>query len=268
MTTRRLIGSTLLTAVLASGCAATTEHDTVSPAAPPAAPVVTGKAFRSTEVVDSGKPKQLAGKQPIRIAFRGDKIAVQAGCNGMGGQVTTTGGKLVAKDLAGTLIACDPPLMAQDTWVRSFLTASPTWKLDGKTLVLTTASARITLTEDAAAKPVTSLPGTSWTATSLVAGTTAGSLPAGTSADLTFGPGSTVSGHTGCNAFTGTATLTGNSVTFSKLKITRKGCDGAKADLEKQVVAALDGKTVTWSSGDGTLTLTTPDGQGLQFTKK
>jgi hypothetical protein len=43
---------------------------------------------------------------------------------------------------------------------------------------------------------------------------------------------------------------------------------GAKADLEKQVLAALDGKTVAWSAGNGTLTLTTSDGQGLQFRTK
>jgi heat shock protein HslJ len=62
---------------------------------------------------------------------------------------------------------------------------------------------------------------------------------------LTFAGDGTVSGSGGCNTFHGTVTLSGNSIHFGPLAMTRRGCMDVVMDQEQRYVQALDHVT-TW----------------------
>lgn len=57
--------------------------------------------------------------------------------------------------------------------------------------------------------------------------------------ELRIDPDGKVSGSTGCNRFTGTATIVGSSLTFAPLATTRMACDPAAMKQESAILAAL-----------------------------
>lgn len=63
-------------------------------------------------------------------------------------------GLLTAGPFASTMMACEQPLMDQDTWLSDFLTSSPNVALDGSTLPLTIPRTP----EDRSASPSTASP--------------------------------------------------------------------------------------------------------------
>jgi heat shock protein HslJ len=58
-------------------------------------------------------------------------------------------------------------------------------------------------------------------------------------ATLEFGEGGTVSGSSTCNRFTGTATVSGDSIAFGPLATTRRACAEALMNQETSYLAAL-----------------------------
>jgi heat shock protein HslJ len=59
-------------------------------------------------------------------------------------------------------------------------------------------------------------------------------------ASLEFSDGGPVSGSATCNRFTGTATLTGNAISFGPLATTRKACPEALMSQETRYLQALE----------------------------
>ncbi|MGH3647843.1 MAG: META domain-containing protein [Micromonosporaceae bacterium] len=249
----------LLTLAVAGGCG----QQPSPPAGPAPEQLPVGKTYLSTEVAEDGKARELASGTRIRIEFTRDGLRADAGCNHLMGKASLDSGRLSVDNLGGTEMGCEKPLMDQDKWLADFLTDSPVWKLDGDTLVLSDGITKIKLREEKqTAKPLT---GTKWTLNTLVDGETAGSLPQGVKAHLTFGKDGKVSGNAGCNGFGGSYTVKGEKITFSNLGVTRMACGGDKDTVEKSVLAVLDG-TVTYQVKGEVLTLTHPSGKGLQFT--
>ncbi len=73
----------------------------------------------------------------LQVAFSDGTVSVHAGCNRLFGPYTVEAGVLRAPHLASTMMACDQPLMEQDTWVSGFLADGPTVALADGTLTLT-----------------------------------------------------------------------------------------------------------------------------------
>ena len=55
-----------------------------------------------------------------------------------------------------------------------------------------------------------------------------------------------VTGNTGCNSFSGTATIDGSAITFSSLVTTRRECDPPVMETEQAVLHAFEA-TRTWA---------------------
>jgi putative lipoprotein len=70
-----------------------------------------------------------------------------------------------------------------------------------------------------------------------------------------------VSGSTGCNRFSGTATLEGPSLTFSPLATTRMACEQPLMDQERDILAGLEAVKSFSLDGDGKLRLLDTDGK-------
>jgi heat shock protein HslJ len=101
-------------------------------AAGPAAADLEGRTFVSTAV----EGRELVEGSTVSLSFEEGRVAAQAGCNTMSGSFTIDGDELQVEQLAQTQMACDQPLMDQDTWVAEFLDGDPTITLDGDQLTL------------------------------------------------------------------------------------------------------------------------------------
>jgi heat shock protein HslJ len=211
----------------------------------------------------------LADGAVLRISFDDGRISVSGGCNGMGGDVTFEGDAMTVGPMMSTQMACDQPLMDQDSAVQAFLTAGTTVSVDGDTLVLTGtltgSEATITLLDREVADPDRPLADTAWTVTGVISSDAISSGWGSAVATLTIVDGQ-AQVNTGCN--TGFATVTvdeaAGTITFGPLALTKRMCDDDAMRLEQEVSRVLTG-TATYSIEAGSLTLMNGT-DGLQFT--
>ncbi|WBQ06447.1 META domain-containing protein [Kribbella sp. CA-293567] len=223
-----------------------------------------GKTFLSVSVTEDGKPKELAPNTRLQLQFRGGDVLAAAGCNSLGGQVSTTDGKLTVNAIGGTELGCDPARHAQDEWLSTLLQDRPAWKLDADKLTLTRGGTTLVLQDKQTAQPDKALDGTRWTLQTVVSGRTASHTVGADRAHLTIG-GARITGSTGCNSFEGMVARTGNKVTIGELGMTLKGCSGDVGKLERSILAVLQGE-LTYTIEADRLQLRAADGNGLDFT--
>lgn len=108
------------------------------------------------------------------------------------------------------------------------------------------------------------LAGTEWRVTDVTGG-----LPKGAeqSARFTLTPGErgALAGSLGCNRFTATAKVTGETIALGPLVSTKMLCDGPKGELEKRLSQVLD-QRVTFAVDGHDLTLTGRNGTTVRAT--
>jgi heat shock protein HslJ len=233
--------------------------------AEPGADSLWGHTFLLTEGYRDGDPMTILAGTEVSLRFGEDhRLVANAGCNTMSGQASLDGGELALDGLQTTDMGCDEPRMAQDKWVGEFLTSTPTWELaDGK-LTLRGGGTELVLADRAVADPARPLTGTVWTVDTLVDGQTASSVPAGAPpATVEFGQ-DTVRVFAGCNSGSAGYRLSGDTITFEPLALTKKACPGDIMTLESAVVAVLEG-SVTYGVESDVLTLKHRSGKGLQL---
>ncbi|MGI5504712.1 META domain-containing protein [Lentzea sp. CA-135723] len=223
-----------------------------------------GKDFTSTSVTDQGKPRALVEGTRIELRFTDDgRLLADAGCNHMGGQVSTDGGKLAVDGLSVTDMACpEPGTGEQDAWLSKLLTAQPSWRLDGENLVVTGSNAEIVLKPE---QPAT-LEGT-WTVDALLRLDGASPVPEGAKVTVTFKDG-TVAVDSGCNR-NGNAVpyvLEGKTIKARLGPQTLRSC-GAVDAVEAAVNTAFETGSVTYEINRSTLTLSNAADSGVQLRK-
>jgi heat shock protein HslJ len=211
----------------------------------------------------------LADGAVLRISFDDGRISVSGGCNGMGGDVTFEGDAMTVGLMMSTQMACDQPLMDQDSAVQAFLTAGTTVSVDGDTLVLTGtltgSEATITLLDREVADPDRPLADTAWTVTGVISSDAISSGWGSAVATLTIVDGQ-AQVNTGCNRGMASVTVdeAAGTITFGPLALTKMMCDDDAMRLEQEVTRVLTG-TATYSIEAGSLTLMNGS-DGLQFT--
>jgi heat shock protein HslJ len=227
----------------------------------PTAEELSGRGFVSSSVTGY----DLVDGSEITMNFLDDSVSVNAGCNTMNGGFEIADGAFVADQFAMTMMACDDPLMAQDTWLSEFLSSSPSISLDGSTLSFSGDEVTITLGE---IEP-TALVGTTWTVTGTVANEAVSSVPMDSTASITIADDGTVAVDTGCNTGSGSVEVGDDTLTFGPIATTLRACaDEAVNQLEAAVLAVLqgevayeiDGANMSLRSGDGA------DEVGLELT--
>lgn len=221
-----------------------------------------GRTFLSASVTEEGKPRPLVAGTRIRLAFRDGTVGTDAGCNQFGGDARLDGDRLVVTNLGGTEMGCDQALMDQDEWLTEFLGSRPALRLDGDALTLTAGSTVVQFSDRRVVDPDRPLRGTRWEVDTLLDGDVASSLPAGAEAYLTFGDGGKITGHDGCNAFSGDYDVRESLITVSKLISTRKACPGEVGRAADAVQEVL-GEDMVYRIEAGRLTLDTMSGKGL-----
>ncbi|PHV32754.1 META domain-containing protein [Janthinobacterium sp. BJB312] len=115
---------------MAGGCAATS--DSVKPNAS-----LTNTYWKLTQL--DGTPVAMAPQQEreVRITLTDDgKVTGFTGCNRVMGGYTVAGTTLRFTQLAGTRMACPPPLMQLESAVLANLNSVTGYQLDGEKLIL------------------------------------------------------------------------------------------------------------------------------------
>ena len=82
----------------------------------------------------------IDGQKPVSsraaLTLNAKSLSADAGCNGMGGDLTIEPGRLVTGPIISTMMFCDG-VMEQEKAVSALLGASPQYKVEGDTLTLT-----------------------------------------------------------------------------------------------------------------------------------
>lgn len=258
-----LLAATTLSACSDGADGDTSESDTTTSASAAASPAdaLWGRTFVSTEVTGPAIP----GGGPLEVAFpERNGIAMSAGCNRGVTSVELAGGTVKTGAIATTMMACPGDVGGADKWMTDLFAAQPTWALDNDVLTLTTPDATVTLTDKKTADPDRPVVGTAWVVDTLVtpqAVSTSAALEA-SAPTLTIDDKGQATGSTGCNRFTGPATIEGDTITFGELATTRMACPTDVAEVERSVLHVLDGQ-VTYEVDGAILRLMKADGTGL-----
>ena len=195
-------------AVLTTACGSSSRSSSSVPTTFPQASL-RGHTFIATEVSNH----TIVPGTMISIAFEGDTLSVNAGCNSMGGGYKINRGVLTVTDLATTEIGCEPARAAQDKWLGEFLTAGPEIVTGDQSITLKSGATVVKLTDKKIVRPDVPLAGTRWNVETVINGETATSNS--TPAWIQFSNDGRFKASNGCGQIEGTATPHGDTITFA-----------------------------------------------------
>ena len=217
---------------------------------------------------------QLWGKAPvantgISAQFNSDgTVSGSAGCNRYTGQYTTIGNSITISNVASTMMACEQPVMDQESAYLKALSEAKTYTAKDKSLTLFGADGKPLVTYEAQSQE---LAGTNWEVTGYNNGKMAVvSVLLDTTITAEFGKDGTLSGNSGCNQYSGPYAVTGNQIQIGPLVSNMMACDAPEGimDQESQYLAAIQSATTYLMEGS-VLELRTADGAlAATFTKK
>ncbi|MFD7854278.1 META domain-containing protein [Streptomyces microflavus] len=226
---------------------------------------VTGVAWSVDSLTVGGKKTEAPAGSRLEIDPKG-RAKAGFGCNHISADARVEGDRITFGKPVSTQMACDETTEKAEKAALAAMDGEVTAKLSGEKLTLTTEGGdTIALSEE---KPA-GLVGTRWAVNTLLSGETATSVPADLPKErvphLTFGEDGTVHGNSGCNSFHSKAAVKGSTIDFGPPAGTRKMCPEAEMEVERAVLAALDGPA-TYTIKGSTLTVTSKDGKGIGAT--
>jgi heat shock protein HslJ len=247
----RLLTANLLTAILVIGCSSAGASPSPSPA------TLDGHTYLSTDLQGA----VLVAGSRIRLTFTNGSLSASGGCNTMGGAYSIDGDRLVTTQMSMTEMACDEPLMRQDTWLGAFL-GGVTFTIDGDTLTLVNGAVRLALLDEEVATPDKPIEGTRWVLDGIISGDAVSSVPIGVTASIKIAGGQ-VQVEAGCNTGGGSVTVAADTLAFGGIGLTKMGCEAGPAAVESAVMTVLTGD-VAYAIDADSLTLMN-GANGLMF---
>jgi heat shock protein HslJ len=245
----------LVAACGSGGATSAPSASAAPPSTPPAggAPATREDLDARTFIVTGADGYTVVAGSEIAITFEDGRIAISAGCNQMSGGYELADGILAVGAMMQTEMACDEPLMAQDTFIGGFVNGA-TATIDGDVLTLANDGVTLTATDKTVARPDLPVEGTTWTIDGLISAQAVSSMPAGVTASLVFEDGQ-VSVAAGCNTGSGSAEVGETAITFGPIATTRMACEDAAMEVEAHVLQVLQGD-VAYEIDSDRLTLT------------
>ena len=250
----------LLAACANSADSSSTPTASPADAASVAAPAdLAGSKWMLESFDASGTQTPASTESAGTLAFAdGGALAGSTGCNQFTGRYEQDGSSLTITPGATTMKACIGDLGTQDTAVLADLAKVASFTHTASALTLLDSSGATLLVY---APGLTSLAGTSWTATGINNGKNAVESNAQTeTVTAEFGEDGKVTGSGGCNTYSATYTTTDpDGITFGPVVSTKMACADEANAVEQQYFAALEAVT-TYSIDGTTLTLRDADG--------
>ena len=183
-------------------------------------------------------------------------------CNSYTGAFVLDGDSVEIGPLAGTLVACEQPLMDANDAYLAALEAADSIEMPDDRLVLTGPD-DVRLAFDALDRYQARVG--DWDVVNLATPDAVTGPIAGTEPTVTFNDDGTVSATTGCNQSSGDWQLEGDALSIGPLAATQRACESPEGimDQEAALFTALDetaqlsiaGDTLTLLREDGTITL-------------
>jgi heat shock protein HslJ len=206
---------------------------------------------------------------PVTLTIADGRCSGTAACNRYSGTVEVDGEQLAVGGLAVTAMAClDDAVMAAETAYLAAFTRVGRWSTEGATLHLTGPGAELLFTRRAAEED-TSLVGTLWRLTALVADEGGDAEVARTeavAAELLLGEDGRISGSTGCNRLMSSFELDGDALLLGPVATTRMACTDERAERqERAVLAVLASERIGIELAGDRLVLRAHDGRSLVY---
>ncbi|MBK9125005.1 MAG: META domain-containing protein [Chloroflexi bacterium] len=191
----------------------------------------------------------------ITLTFDEDgRAGGSAGCNSYGGEYTLDGDSLTFGSLFSTMMACEESIMQQESAYLAALQSATGVEWANGQLVITYGEGQELVFASAL-----SLEGAEWTLVSI----DGAALVDGTEITLVF-DGEGVSGSAGCNRYSGSYTVDGDTLSFGPFVTTRMACTEAIMAQERAFLTALEAATA-YRIADGQLVIVYGDEQELIF---
>lgn len=199
-----------------------------------------------------------SGPQSVTARFEGGRVSGFSGCNRFFGSYTVKQDRIVIAPLAGSMMMCDAAAMKVENAVKKALTGTLRPVQTGDRLALMSEAGDTVMSFKA--EPVPTLEGLRSNITGFNNGRQAVLSPmSNTTISLTF-KGGIVKGFSGCNTFRATYTTQGDRISVGPVATTRRACDSAVMQQEREFLAALK-STTTWTFSGAFLDMHRPDGE-------
>jgi heat shock protein HslJ len=259
-----------LVAVLLAGCAGATPSASPAGSADPGASAGAGGGgmvdaigdWRLVEGSSAGVAIPIVEGSDITMTVEGSRVAGRAACNQYGGDIVVADGRVQFGPLSMTEMACAEPIMASEAAFLGALGAVRGATLDGDRLTLAGDDVRLEF-ERQQPIPAADLTDTDWVLDSLVTLDAVSSV-SGRPAELRLGSDGSVTGSTGCRAFTGRWEEANGEIAFSDLAMDQVTCAPDLADQDDHVTTVLGDGFKAEVHGDQ-LVLAASSGQGLRY---
>lgn len=222
-------------------------------------PNLTGTRWLLTQYGDPAAPQTpLADTEPVLSFDQEGQLGHTTGCNGMGGEYTLTGVDFTVGNLIQTEMACEEPIMSQESAIGQALQSATTLTQADDTLTIAYPDGELRYTRQAEPEPA-SLIGPEWKLETITSGDMAQSTVAGTTVTLTF-TGDSLSGNAGCNSYHASWSGSPEALSIAPIGSTKMACaDPAVTEQEASYVALLQTAT-SYAIEGNRLTLTGPEG--------
>lgn len=249
----------LIGLVFLSNSNKTIDNDT-TPSIPPAteeSPTFINTVWRINSIADSDPISETS----ISVQFdEQGRVTGFDGCNNFNTTYTVNGSELtINSPVASNLKACSEGIMSQADIFNQLLLASTSFMLGDGVLALNQGKGT-GLTFTGQTNPLSK---TSWNITGYNNGNEAVVSPIiDTNPTITFGDDGTISGSSGCNTYSGTYSLAGESITITTLAVTQRECIEPEGIIEQEssILEYLENTTI-WQLQGNQLTLRTAEDQ-------
>ncbi|HKE57221.1 MAG TPA: META domain-containing protein [Pyrinomonadaceae bacterium] len=211
--------------------------------APASTTTLEGQPWRLVSLPGQSPATLAALQRPVTVQFDSGRVSGFTGCNTTSGSYTVDGMQLKLGTLAGTMMACPGAASTVESAFNKAFANTLTFVITGDRLNLTTASHHVLSFEREAPQAIT---GRTWNVTGFNNGRQGVVNPlVGSPISLSFADGR-VSGRTGCNTFSGSYTLQGNTIKFGPIAATRMMCAAGVMNQEREFLKALE-SAVSWT---------------------
>jgi heat shock protein HslJ len=200
----------------------------------------------------SGVATAVPAGVSVDARFTGNRISGFGGCNSFSGDASVSGASLTLGPLAATQMACIGEAGSVETayFAKLGMAASFTATTESLT-IFDRAGKPVLVYRIGASNPLAR----AWNVTGINNGNQAVVSPQlGTTVTATFTADGKLTGSAGCNAYTGSYTLTGRDVAIGPLASTRRSCEATVMTQEAQFLAAM-GKVTSFDSSGPTIML-------------
>lgn len=212
------------------------------------------------EFVVDGELEALVPESHMDITFEGVSASGSSGCNNFSGEYTLDANSITIGPLNSTLMACDDPLMEQETHFLAAISSAAEWHVAGDTLTLYDADGDDVAVFEADMSPLT---GHAWMCTGYNNGQGGVvSLAADTTMTIEFSENDEANGSSGCNTFSAEYAVDDeDAMSFEQIAVTEMYCASPEGIMEQEE-RFLDALTTvaTYEIRGDSLTLRTADG--------